>query len=101
MDRVLLPEVAYDFKLDDKGDSVPVGLLKAKIGIVINTSNTPNNYENDMLESIWKNNVFNICGINEMKRINFGMVKKSDDAQRANWLLEVKQLVNSLFPKLK
>ncbi len=101
MDRVLLPEVAYDFKLDDNGDSVPVGLLKAEIGIVINTSNTPNNYENDMLESIWKNNVFNICGINEVKRINFGMVKKSDDAQRANWLFEVKQLVNSLFPTLK
>ncbi len=101
MDRVLLPEVAYDFKLDDKGDSVPVGLLKAKIGIVINTSNTPNNYENDMLESIWKNNVLNICGINEVKRIHFGMVNKSDDAQRANWLLEVKQLVNSLFPTLK
>lgn len=101
MDRVLIPGIAYDFAINEKGDSVPVGLLKAKVGLVINTSNTPNSYENDVLDSIWKKNVLNICGIKEVKRINFGMVNKSDDAQRANWLLEVKQLANSLFQTLK
>lgn len=101
MDSVLLPGVAYDFAINNIGDETTIGLLKAKVGLVINTSNTPNNYENDVLESIWKMNVFNICGIKKVKRINFGMVNKSDDAQRVNWLLEVKQLVNSLFPALK
>lgn len=101
MDRVLLPGVAYEFKLNNKGDSVPVGLLKAKVGIVINTSNSATTSENDILDSIWKYNVFNVCGINEVKRINLGMVNKSDDLQRANWLLEIKDLVSSNFPTLK
>lgn len=101
IDRVFLPEVAYHFKQDDKGESIPVGLLKAKIALVINTSNSPTTSENDVLDSIWKKNVLNICGIKEVKRIHFGMVNQSDDAQRAKWLLEVKQLVNPLFPKLK
>lgn len=98
IDRVLLPGVAYDFELNDKGDYIPVGLLKAKVGLVLNTSNTPTIFENDVLDAIWKNKVLNICGVNEVKRINFGMVKKSDDSQRTKWLLEVKQLVKSLFP---
>jgi len=101
IDRILLPGVAYDFELNDKGDYIPVGLLKAKIGLVLNTSNTPNNFANDILDSIWKNKVFNICGVNDVKRINFGMLKNSDNSQRAEWLLEVKQLVNSLFPTHK
>ena len=87
--------------LNNKGDSIPVGLLRAKVGLVINTSNTPNNYENDVLDAIWKKNVLNICGIREVKRINFGMVKESDESQRIAWLLEVKQLINSLFPTMK
>ncbi len=101
MDRVLLPGIAYDFKLNNKGDYIPVGLLKAKSGLILTTSNTPNNYEDNILDTIWKNNVFNICGVNEVKRINFGMVKESSDEHCANWLLEVKQLVNSIFPTNK
>jgi len=101
MDRILLPGVAYGFKLNDKGDSVPVGLLKAKKGLVINTSNSATTPEDDVLDSIWKDNVFNVCGINEVKRINLGMVNKSDDLQRTNWLLEIKELVSSIFPTLK
>lgn len=101
MDRILLPGIAYDFKLNNKGDYIPVGLLKAKSGLILCTSNTPNNHENNILDTIWKDNVLNICGVNEVKRINFGMVKKSSETQRTNWLLDVKQLVNSLFPTNK
>ena len=101
MDSILLPEVAYDFKLNEKGDYNLVGLLKAKVGLILNTSNSPNNLENDVLDTIWKNNVLNTCGVKDVKRINFGMVNKSDNLQRVNWLLEIKQLVNSLFPNLK
>jgi len=48
-----------------------------------------------------KTMLLNICSVNEVKRINFGMVKKSIDSQRTRWLLEVKQLMNSLFPTNK
>lgn len=101
MDRVLIPGVAYDFARNEKGDYIPIGLLHAKVGLVINTSNTPNNSEDDVLDSIWKKNVLNICGINDVKRINFGMIKNSTEYQRIEWLLEVKQLMNSLIPTLK
>jgi len=101
MDRILLPGIAYDFELNNNGDYVPVGLLKAKYGLILNTSNTPNNYGNNVLDTIWTNNVLNICGVNKVERINFGMIKRSSEAQRNNWLLEVKQVVNSLFPNDK
>lgn len=97
IDRVLVPGVAYDFVLNDKGDYIPIGLLKATIGLVLNTSNTPNN-DNDILDTIWKNNIFKICGVNNVERINFGLVKNSSETQRYKWLIEVEQLVNSLFP---
>lgn len=101
MDRILLPKVAYDFELNEKGDYIPVGLLKAKVGLILTTSNTPNNVDNDILDNIWKKNVLNICGVKDVKRMNFGMVKKSSDVQRIEWLLEVKKLMNSLFPTQK
>nr|WP_321409950.1 NAD(P)H-dependent oxidoreductase [uncultured Carboxylicivirga sp.] len=101
MDRILIPGVAYDFTINDKGDTVPVGILKAGTGLIINTSNTPDNFENDVLETIWKKNVLNICGIKNVKRLNFGLIKKSDQYQRVEWLSEVKQLVNTLFPLIK
>jgi NAD(P)H dehydrogenase (quinone) len=41
IDRVIRPGVAYRFLEEDKGEGVPVGLLKAKTAIVFNTANTP------------------------------------------------------------
>ena len=40
VDRVVRPGVAYEFREDDSGAGVPVGLLKAKSAVVFNTSNT-------------------------------------------------------------
>ena len=99
LDRVLLPGLAYDFELNEKGEYNPVGLLKAKVGIVLNTSNTPTVSEDDLLNSIWKNQVFKFCGVNKIERRNFSIIKESDDKQRSLWLAEVEQLINSSFPK--
>jgi len=41
VDRVLRPGVAYAFREGDSGEGVPIGLLKAGMAIVFNTSNTP------------------------------------------------------------
>ena len=38
---MLRMEIAYRFVANDKGEGVPVGLLKAKAAIVFNTANTP------------------------------------------------------------
>ncbi|HSO25556.1 MAG TPA: NAD(P)H-dependent oxidoreductase, partial [Methanobacteriaceae archaeon] len=61
-DRVLRSGVAYEFDDDDDGSGVPRGLLKAKSALVFNTSNTPEERENevfgDPLERIWKDCIF-------------------------------------------
>ena len=58
IDRVIRPGVAYAFQENDWGDGVPIGLLKAKIGMVFNTSNTYPDREKeafgDPLERLWK-----------------------------------------------
>ena len=40
IDRVFRSGVAYRFEEGDKGDGLPIGLLKAKTALVFNTSNT-------------------------------------------------------------
>lgn len=45
VDRVMRPGVAYKFLEGDAGEGVPVGLLKARTAIVLNTSNTPTSRE--------------------------------------------------------
>ena len=41
LDRVVRPGVAYEFRKDDAGRSLPVGLLRARAAVVLNTANVP------------------------------------------------------------
>lgn len=102
IDRVLRPGVAYEFVEGDSGEGVPVGLLKAKRALVFNTSNTPVEREQkvfgDPLETIWKNCIFNLCGINNFHRRMFEVVVTSTPEQRVKWLKEVEETVHKYFP---
>jgi NAD(P)H dehydrogenase (quinone) len=102
IDRVLRPEVAYRFVEGDKGEGVPVGLLKARAAIVFNTANTPDLRERevfgDPLETIWKNCVFDLCGVKNVYRRTFTVVITSTPEQRAAWLVEVRTTVKAHFP---
>jgi NAD(P)H dehydrogenase (quinone) len=97
IDRIIRPGVAYRFKNGDKGEGIPSGLLKARFAIVFNTSNTECNRERtvfkDPLETIWKNCIFGLCGINNFKRRTFGVIVTSSHDQRTRWLLEVESIV--------
>jgi putative NADPH-quinone reductase len=101
IDRVLRMEVAYRFVANDKGEGVPVGLLKAKAAVVFNTANTPDDREReilgDPLEGLWKKCVFDLCGVRNVHRRTFSVVITSTPAQRAQWLLEVAQTVTRCF----
>ncbi|MDP4208099.1 MAG: NAD(P)H-dependent oxidoreductase [Bacteroidota bacterium] len=103
IDRVLIPDVAYQFVKDERGEDFPKGLLKAKIGLVLNTSNTSKDIEDklykDPLETIWEKRIFNFCGVSQFERRNFRVVKDSNMSQRLNWLAEVRLLMDSYFPK--
>ena len=97
IDRVIRPGIANEFLEEDEGDGVPNGLLKAKTAIVFNTSNTETERERtifgDPLEMIWKNCVFDLCGVRNYYRRMFNIIVVSTEEQRNEWLNEVRQLV--------
>jgi NAD(P)H dehydrogenase (quinone) len=105
IDRVLRPGIAYTFKDGDKGEGLPVGLLKATTALVFNTSNTSEVRENkvfkDPLETIWKNCVFSLCGIKSFDRRMFRIMITSSYRQRKIWLNEVIDMIDQYFPKKK
>ncbi len=75
IDRVIRAGVAYEFLDTDSGEGVPIGLLKANAALIFNTSNTPSKREQevfgDPLEQIWKNCIFEFCGIKTIYRKMF------------------------------
>jgi putative NADPH-quinone reductase len=103
IDRVLRAEVAYCFVEGDKGEGVPVGLLKAKAAIVFNTADTRDEREReafgDPLETLWKNCVLDLCGVKNVHRRTFTVVVTSTAQQRAAWLAEVRATMKQFFPK--
>lgn len=105
IDRIIRPGIAYKFDEDDNGEGIPIGLLNANIGIVLNTSNTnetrENNLFNDPLETIWKNCIFDFCGVKNFERKMFRIIVTSDLKQRQIWLSEVKQIIDKHFKKSK
>lgn len=102
VDRVVRPGVAYRFQETDGGDGIPIGLLKAHAALVFNTSNTPPQREQtvfgDPLETIWKNCIFDLCGVRRFFRRMFSVVVTSTLEQRTQWLREVRVAVLEHFP---
>ena len=101
VDRVIRPGVAYKFLEDDSGEGVPVGLLKARSAVVFNTSNTETQRELDMfgdpLETIWRNCIFDLCGVSTFQRRTFNIVVTSSRQQREEWLTEVRRLISDCY----
>jgi putative NADPH-quinone reductase len=98
-DRVLRAGRAYNFVPDGQGGARPVGLLKARVGFVFNTANTPQEKEEallgDPLEVHWRKVVFGLCGIPRLCRRVFSPVIISTPEQRTAWLREVEQAVET------
>jgi len=105
IDRVIRPGVAYKFVDGDNGQGVPVGLLKAKTALVLNTSDTSEKREmevfGDPLELIWKNCIFDLCGVRNFTRKMFRIVVTSTPEMRNEWLKEVDIITNSCFPEIR
>lgn len=102
VDRVMRPGVAYEFLEGDSGDGVPYGLLQARIALVFNTTNTPPQREleafGDPLQTLWKNCVFGLCGVEDFRRKSYGVVVTSTEEQRQAWLDDVRETVRQCFP---
>jgi putative NADPH-quinone reductase len=102
IDRVMRPGIAYEFADGDQGEGIPIGLLKAKVACVFNTSNTMPEREarafGDPLETLWKNCVFDLCGVKVFYRETFSVVVTSAQEQRQQWLTKVRAVVQHYFP---
>ena len=102
VDRVLRPGVAYRFHEGDQGEGVPVGLLRARTALVFNTANTSEHREMsvffDPLDTIWRNCIFRLCGVQAVHRRTFQVVVTSTAEQRRIWLDEVDAMVRRSFP---
>ena len=105
VDRILYNGLAFRFAESDSGGGVPVGLLRAKKGIVFNTSNTEERRERevfgDPLERIWKDCIFKFCGVHDVTRKVFSIVADSTEQERNKWLAEVRNCIHESFPAEK
>ncbi len=94
VDRVIRPPYAYDMP-EGALSGLPIAKLTGKYGIVYNTSNTPEDHENDYfgdpLENIWKKCTFGFCGIENYRRRMFRIVSESSETERKAWLDLVEQ----------
>lgn len=102
LDRVVRPGVAYDFRRDESGRTMPVGLLKARTAVVINTANVPQAAEQaalgDPLETLWRRAVFERCGVHDVRRAVFAPAQSASPEQRRAWCDEARALVREAFP---
>jgi len=101
IDRVFAPNAAYTFaKGSDAGDE-PIGLLRTRAALVINTGNTPASREQavfgDPLERIWRDCVLQYCGVPHVIRSLFGVVATSTADERERWLTEARSLAIKAF----
>ncbi|RLF31962.1 MAG: flavodoxin family protein [Thermoplasmata archaeon] len=101
IDRVFRPGLTYRFEEGDTGEGVPVGLLRAKTAVVLNTSNTEELREQtafgDPLDAIWRRCIFDLCGVRSFHRKMFTVVVTSTHEQRIAWIEETKALCRSVF----
>jgi len=100
IDRVIRPRVAYRFYGTSEA-GIPEGLLKAKVAIIFNTSNTFEEREQkhygDPLENLWKICIWDFCGVKRFVRRNFTVIVESTLEQRKRWLEEVKEILTKEF----
>jgi len=103
IDRVIRPGVAYEFAEGDDGEGVPIGLLKAQAAVVFNTSNTATQREKqvfgDPLERIWKDCIFDLCGVPNFTRRMFNIIVTSSEQERKFWLEEVRAIISTVIPQ--
>jgi NAD(P)H dehydrogenase (quinone) len=97
VDRVIRVGVPYEFEEGDSGEGVPIGLLKAETALVFNTANTPEGREleafGDPLERLWRDCIFDLCGVKSSCRKVYRVIVTSTPEQREAWLDDVQAIV--------
>ncbi len=101
IDRVFRPGITYRFEAGDSGEGIPIGLLKAKAAVILNTSNTDDAREQtvfgDPLDAIWRRCILDLCGVHSFHRRMFSVVVTSTREQRIAWIEQAKTLCRNVF----
>lgn len=97
VDRVFRLDTAYGYPVGVGPEGIPVGLLRARVAFVFNTSNTLPERESalfgDPLETLWKDCIFRLCGVSSVVRRMYSPMSTSTSEERSEWLGEVRSLV--------
>ena len=100
MDRVFAPGAAYAFAKGEDDGEAPIGLLRGKAALVLNTSNTGAEREasafGDPLERIWRDCLLGYCGFERIDRRVFRIVATSREEERHGWLTEAADAARAL-----
>lgn len=103
IDRVFALHAAYTFPKGADEGAVPVGLLRLRGALVLNTGNTEAAREaavfGDPLERMWRDCTLGYCGVQAVQRRLFGVVATSTHAARQAWLAEAGELARGLLKK--
>lgn len=92
IDRLFLPTMAFRYR----NSPFPEGLLKGKTARILTTLDQPSwyywlVYGRPSVNQLRKSTL-EFCGIKPVRVTYFGIVRKSADAQRAQWLKQAKEL---------
>ena len=100
MDRVFAPGAAYAFAKGEDDGEAPVGLLRGKKALVLNTSNTSAEREagafGDPLERIWRDCLLGYCGFDRIDRRVFRIIATSREEERHGWIAEAADAARTL-----
>jgi putative NADPH-quinone reductase len=87
LDRALLPGFAFKYR---EGGATWDRLLAGRTGDIIITSDTPPWFDTLVYRRpgrrVMRNQVFGFCGIKTRKVKQFGVVRRSGEAQRQKWI---------------
>jgi NAD(P)H dehydrogenase (quinone) len=86
LDRVFRPGVAYDFRGEEFMDKHRIPLLTGMRALVFATSDAPKPATETPLERVWRENVFEFCGIAPSEITVFHGVHEASRRARKQWL---------------
>ncbi|NBF39547.1 MAG: flavodoxin family protein [Spirochaetes bacterium] len=93
LDRVLRPGVAYDFHGEEFMEKHRIPLLTGMRALVFATSDAPEPATGSPLARVWRENVFDFCGIAPSQITIFHEVREASRRTRKHWLDSVAETV--------
>lgn len=97
IDRTFLPGIMFEF---EEGKEMPLGLLKGKSASVYITSDTPEQYDIEVMKQPvlhqFKTGVLEYCGVSPVEVTYISTITGSSDSFRKKWLNKMNEFSKDL-----